>query len=551
MNEFISQANSVGFDITVVLAGLAIFLFGIKTMGDSLKVVAGAKMKSIIDKSTTHPIKGVFVGAFVTGLLQSSSGTTALTISLVRAGLMNLRQAIGIIMGANIGTTMTAVLIGFKLSAYSPYILIVGAVMLMFTKRSRMHHISLLVLSFGALFYGLDIMGGGLKILAKMSMFEDFAIQLNNNSLTGVLLGIVMTLLIQSSSATIGILQSLYGDGLITLKGALPILFGDNIGTTITGILAAIGGSVASKRAAAAHVTFNIIGAVAFLLALPFFYEFVVWISTQFSIEPEMQIAVAHATFNISTTLMLLPFIGGIEWFVTKLIKDDSEEEIKRIVLDEKLLMHSPQDAVTASYSSAIEMALICKKMSIHTRNYALDKNLKSRDKLDVYEEIVNDYNVQISHYLTKIGEAELDEHYNQLQTCLIYSIKDLERIGDHFINLAEDFDLMYDSKEKLTKFALEELINMFECADMLIDSLIDLLTTYSYDKVVNIQEVEEDLDTLTDKAKDGFVDRYKSGVVTGTIVPTLYIDMLSEIERVGDHCENIAIRLARAYHSN
>lgn len=551
MDKFIEQAIDVGFDIGVVLAGLGIFLFGIKTMGDSLKVVAGAKMKAIIDKSTTNPIKGVLVGAFVTGLLQSSSGTTALTISLVRAGLMNLRQAIGIIMGANIGTTITAILIGFKLSKYSPYILIVGAIMLMFSKRSKMHHISMLVLSFGSLFYGLSLMGGGLKVLAKIDLFYDFSVQLSENSIMGIGLGILMTVLIQSSSATIGILQSLYSDGLINLKGALPILFGDNIGTTITGVIAAIGGSVASKRAAAAHVTFNIIGAVIFIAGLTYFYDFVVFMSGKFSLNPDMQIAFAHATFNITTTLLLLPFIGKIEWFVTKLFKEDSDEEFTRIVLDEKLLLHSPQDAVTAAYSSSVEMAIVCKKMCVHTRNYIFEKNLKSRDKLDVYEEIVNDYNLQISNYLTKIGEAELDEFYNQLQTSLIYSIKDLERIGDHFINLTQDFDQLYSSKERLSEYARNDIKEMFDCIDILIDSIIKILEEYDYNLVAEISTVEDKLDILNDSAKDGFVSRYKKGMLTGQLVTTLYVDMLSEVERIGDHCENIALRVSKAYQDN
>ncbi len=548
MNEFFNQAADVGFDVAIVFAGLGIFLFGIKTMGDSLKVVAGAKMKSIIDKSTTNSFNGVLVGAFVTGLLQSSSGTTALTISLVRAGLMNLRQAIGIIMGANIGTTMTAILIGFKLSKYSPYILIVGAIMLMFSKRSKMHHISMVVVSFGALFYGLDVMGGGLKVLAKMDLFYDFSVELSSNSFMGIGLGILMTVLIQSSSATIGILQSLYSDNLINLKGALPILFGDNIGTTITGILAAIGGSIASKRAAAAHVTFNIIGAIIFISILPFFYEFVVLVSEKFSLNNDMQIAFAHATFNISTTLLLLPFINQIEWFVTKLFKEDSDEDITRIVLDEKLIMHSPQDAVTAAYSSSVEMANICKKLSVHTRKYVIDRQMKSREKLDVYEDIINDYNLQISSYLTKIGESELDEHYNMLQTALIYSTKDLERVGDHFINLAKEFDELFASKEKLTQYAIDDLNAMFDNVECLLDNTIELLNEYDYSLVAEIAKLEDNLDMLNDSAKDGFVDRYKNGMLSGQIVTTLYIDMLSEVERIGDHCENIALRLAKIY---
>ncbi|MFV0425245.1 MAG: Na/Pi cotransporter family protein [Bacilli bacterium] len=549
MNEFISQAQDVGFDITTVLSGLAIFLFGIKTMGDSLKVVAGSRMKAIIDKSTNTPVKGVFVGALVTGLLQSSSGTTALAISLVRAGLMNLRQAVGIIMGANIGTTITAILIGFKISKYSPYILIVGAILLMFTRKTKSHNISLLIFSFGALFFGLDLMGSGLKVLADMPLFKEFAVSLAHNKILGLLLGSAMTILIQSSSATIGILQSLYSDGLISLEGALPILFGDNIGTTITAVLASIGGSVASRRAAAAHVTFNVTGTIIFIIIFPLFYSLVVKAADIFDLNPAMQIAFAHATFNVSTTVLLLPFIGVIVWFVTKLIKDEADDEnLERITLDEKLLEISPKDAVTAAYANAIEMVNLCKKMSIRTKKYIFNRDFKSRDKVVIYEEVLNDYNKNISNYLIKIGEAELDEFYTGLQTALIYSTKDLERIGDHFTNLINHFDELFNVKESLTPYAKDEVDKIFEKIDILIDKLAILLETYDEEIVNEIISLEDQVDILNDEAKDGFVHRYKKGMLSGEISATLYIDILSDLERIGDHCENIALRVKKAH---
>lgn len=550
MSEFISQAKGVGFDLATVLSGLAIFLFGIKTMGDSLKVVAGSRMKSIIDRSTTNPVKAVFVGAFVTGLLQSSSGTTALAISLVRAGLMNLKQAVGIIMGANIGTTITAILIGFKISEYSPYILIFGAFMLMFSKKTKSHHIALLIFSFGSLFFGLELMGSGLKVLAKMPMFGEFAVSLANNKILGLLLGSVMTIMIQSSSATIGILQSLYSDGLITLQGALPILFGDNIGTTITAVLASIGGSVASRRAAAAHVTFNIVGTIIFMAIFPLFFGFVTRASDILDLNKAMQIAFAHATFNISTTVLLLPFIGVIVWFVTKLIKDDSDDEnLERIILDEKLVEISPKDAVTAAYANAIEMVELCKKMSRRTKKYIFENDFKSRDKVVVYEELLNDYNKNISNYLIKIGEAELDEHYTMLQTALIYSTKDLERIGDHYTNLIGHFDELFNVKETLTSYAKDEVNSLFDAIDEIIDNVALLLQEYNETTFETIINLEEKIDTLNDEAKDGFVARYKKGMLTGEISATLYVDILSELERIGDHCENIAIRVKKANH--
>jgi phosphate:Na+ symporter len=551
LGTFISQAQAVNFNGLQALAGLAIFLFGIKVMGDTLKVLAGNRMKQLIDRYTTNPVMGVIVGATVTGLIQSSSGTTALTISLVRSGIMNLKQAVGIIMGANIGTTITAILIGFHLSAYAPYFLIVGAFMAMMAKKPRTENYGMLLLGFGALFFGLSTMGDSLKVLADMPLFkEDLAVSLANNKFAGVGLGMCMTLLIQSSSATIGILQTLYSEGVLSLHGALPILFGDNIGTTITAVLAAVGGSIAAKRAAAAHVCFNLIGTIIFLIIFPLFYQYIDWIGHTLNLNKMMQIAFAHASFNVTTTIVLLPFAGGLVFLVTKLIRDTNhEDEVKTsVVLDKKIIEESPEVAVSVAYKATIEMAQICEKMIVQTRKYINTKDYNLVSKIRGYEDIVNDINDRIADYLVEIVAYPLPEKDATLHSNLFYTLKDLERIGDQCINVVKYFDTIYDAKEELTPMALDELMRMFDLLDSIMKNTISLINNPSRDLINTMDLEEEQLDDLEIVVKNGYIERVKNKEPMGATATTVFIDIVSDLERIGDHCYNICTRTKKLF---
>ncbi|WP_423363198.1 Na/Pi cotransporter family protein [Mycoplasma sp. P36-A1] len=544
MQEFISQAQDVNFDLLKVFAGLGLFLFGIKMMGDMLKILAGSGMKSLIDKYTTNPVKAVFVGAATTALIQSSSGTTALTISLVRSGLMNLKQAIGIIMGANIGTTITAILIGFNMTAYAPYFLVVGAFMMMFSKKPKTEHIASLIFSFGCLFYGLDVMGSALKVLADMPLFHELTTQLSNHSISGVLLGVAMTLLIQSSSATIGILQSLYNDGLIDLKGTLPILFGDNIGTTITAILAAVGGTIAAKRAATAHVLFNVIGTSFFMLIYPFFLKYVEWAADGLHLNRKMQIAFAHSSFNIATTIALLPCIGIIAAIVSKIWKEKNEDDfVPTVVLDTSIIAESPNLAVQLAKNATKEMSRICLKMTKRTKEYVVSKDYKLVEKIEGYEEVVNDLNSRISDYLTEISSYPLSPEDNATLNDLLYTLKDLERIGDHCINIMESFEEIYGAKQALTPLALADMLEMFDVCEGILDNINEIIETFNQDFANNVSEKEDVLDSLERNAKQSYMERVKNKEKMDPIPVTLYVDILSDLERIGDLSYNISSR--------
>jgi len=332
------------------LGGLGIFLYGIKSMGDGLQAAAGDRLREILNRMTTNPFLGILAGIIITILIQSSSGTTAITIGLVSAGFMTLRQAIGVIMGANVGTTVTAFVFGLDLGAYALPILAFGVVLIFFFKSPKVNNFGRVFFGFGALFYGLELMGEGVGPLADLAWFSDLMLQLSDNSLLGFAVGTVLTIIVQSSSATIAILQNFYMNDLMDLNAALPVLLGDNVGTTITALLAGLVGTIAAKRAAAVHVVFNLIGAVIFMLILPLFTIYVGYLESVLDLNGRMTIAFAHGSYNLVNMLIHLPLIGFLAWLVTKIVPGkDFSEDYKPVHLDESLMMQSSSLALQAS----------------------------------------------------------------------------------------------------------------------------------------------------------------------------------------------------------
>lgn len=288
------------------LGGLGLFLFSIQYMGEGFQKMAGTRLRDWLDRYTATPIRGVLVGMIVTMIIQSSSGTTILTVGLVSARLMTLRQAIAVIMGANIGTTITAFIIGFKFEEYSYPFLAIGAFLLFFFKKRKFDNVGRVLFGFGGLFAGLQLMSSSLTPLRLSEGFNDIMLSMAEQPVLGVIVGMALTLIMQSSSATIGILQGMYAEGIVDLYAAIPIVFGDNIGTTITAILASLGATIYAKRAALAHLLFNVIGTILFLAVLPLFFNYIEWISGVLHLAPQMQIAVAHGTFNVVNMLSLI-----------------------------------------------------------------------------------------------------------------------------------------------------------------------------------------------------------------------------------------------------
>ena len=526
----------------LLAGGFGIFMLGIQFMGDGLKLLAGSKLKDMIEKYTSNPISGVFVGIITTGLLQSSSGTTALTIGLVRAGLMNFRQAVGIILGANIGTTVTAFLIGLKIKAYALPIIAIGALFYVFSGKKKHVYFGQTVFGFGALFYGLGLMSKAMEPLRDLDLFINTMTTLADNSVLAVIVGGLVTAVVQSSSAVIAIVQELYGQNAIELSGAIPLAIGANIGTTITAAFAAIGGSIASKRSSAAHTSFNIIGAVIFILVMIPFTALIEFITPIFGLNAEMQIAYAHAIFNISMTLLFLPFVNPFVRLIKKLIKSKTgEKEYGTISFDPTLVSQSPTLALEQAKNATVRMAEYVQENMHLAYQYSKTGDHKLIEQYESLENIVNTLEVSIRDFLVLVSHEALNDDTSSTVKYLFQTTKDLERISDHCENIIEFFEQMHDSKETFSEEGWKDYKRLVKLSFEMIEAGIELLQTE--DKVVagRIIEKEEVLDKLERKAKYRHVERAKAGTIKNGIASTIYVDMLDNIERMGDHISNMA----------
>ncbi|MBM7604709.1 phosphate:Na+ symporter [Metabacillus crassostreae] len=523
------------------IGGLGIFLFGIKYMGDGLQRSAGDKLRDILDKFTTNPIMGVLAGIIVTILIQSSSGTTVITVGLVSAGFMSLRQAIGVIMGANIGTTVTAFIIGIKISDYALPIIAVGAVLLFFFKNKRIHNFGQIVFGFGALFFGLELMGGGMKPLRSLQEFHDLTLSMSENPLLGVLVGTIFTVIVQSSSATIGILQELFGQGLMDIRAALPVLFGDNIGTTITAVLASIGASVAARRAALTHVIFNLLGTGIFLIFLPLFTNFVQFLQDAMNLNPEMTIAFAHGSFNLTNTIIQLPLIGLLAWIVTKLIPgDDSMIEYKPKHLDPIFIEQSSSIALGQAKEEVLRMGKFAIIGLEASSEYQKTFSQKNADTAMQLEDAINNLDRKITDYLILISRSEMSSTESEEHSMLMDTVRDIERIGDHFENVVELVGFQITNKVKLTDSAKKDLEEMF---DLTIQTLKDALTALD-DKdtalAMKVLKSEEQIDKMERTLRKKHILRINEGACTGS-AGIVFVDIISNLERIGDHSVNLA----------
>lgn len=533
------------FDVQQMLfefiGGLGIFLFGISFMGDGLQKSAGDKLRDILDRFTTNPFMGVLAGIFVTVLLQTSSGTTAITIGLVSAGFMNLRQAIGVIMGANIGTTITAFIIGIDIGEYALPIFAVGSIMLFFFKSKKVHNMGQIVLGFGALFYGLELMSAGMKPLRTLESFHELTVSMSSNPVLGVVIGTVFTVIVQSSSATIGILQGLFAEGLINIDAALPVLFGDNIGTTITAVLASIGASVAAKRAAATHVLFNLIGTTIFLILLKPFTMLILWFEEIFSLNPEMMIAFAHGTFNVTNTLIQFWFIGLLALIVTKLIPgEDSVIEYKAKHLDPVFIEQSPSIALGQAKEEVLRMGQFAVLGLQETHSYLKTKLQKHADTASQLEDAINNLDRKITDYLVALASSSLSENESEEHSILVDTIRDIERIGDHYENVLELVEYQLSNKVKLTDQAMKELDEMFELTITTVQEAVQALDHKDRQLALDVVKKEETIDKMERKLRKQHILRINEGLCSGQS-GIVFVDIISNLERIGDHAVNIA----------
>lgn len=530
------------------LGGLGIFLFGLNFLGDGLKNAAGDNLRSILNAFTSTPIRSIIAGTLVTVLIQSSSATTVLTVGLVSAGFLSLKQAIGIVMGANIGTTMTAFIIGFDIGAYALPIIAVGSFIIFFSKRAFIQNIGKIIFGFGALFLGLELMGNGMAPLQDMEQFRQIMIAFSDVPLLGVTAGTILTLIIQSSSAMIGILQEMFSQGAMTLTAALPLLFGTNIGSTITAVLASVGASRAAKRTAAAHVIFNLIGTILVLILLSPFTELVVFITDSLNLTPAMQLAFAHGIFNVVNVLIQMWFINQIAVLVSKIVPGEDEivgyDESR---LDHGLIKSSPVMALNQVKTELEYMGSVVMDEVRSVFDYFDSRSEEDFNQALELEEVINQMDLKLTEYLMFISSKELPLRSSNEHTTLVEITKYLERIGDHgehiLQNVKEGNLLAHQTLkdgETIEYLNDDDVVFMFDLIVQNISEAIESFTTNNPKLVEQVLEREKEINMQEEELRKKYIERLNQGIGRPSD-GIMFVDIVSSLERMSDHAVKIA----------
>lgn len=520
--------------------GIGLFLFGIKFMGDGLELAAGSKLKKLLKVLTSNRFLAVLVGFVVTAVIQSSSATTVMVIGFVNAGLMNLTQAVGVIMGANIGTTVTSVLIALDLTDIAPLAIFIGVILMIFFKKKMTTHIGQIICGFGLVFLGMSTMSSSMEPLRDFQPFQDFIINANNPFM-GVMIGLVMTGIIQSSSATIGILQALAGQGLVPIEFAVYVLYGMNIGTCVTALISTAGTKVNSKRAAVIHLLFNIIGTGIFMLITA--YTPYIELLKMISDSTMVQISAAHIIFNVVSTVVLFPFANVLVKFSCWLVpgKEASDEEMHLKYLDERIL-NTPPFAIVQVGKEVKRMAEMAQKNFAAAANALINMDVSEVEKISEREKAINFLNHKITSYLIKINSLDLLENDSKYIGSLFHVVNDIERIGDHALNLSEAAQKSVEDKLTLSDKAKEELRDLFDTTQQLLSGAIEAFDkqTLTVDESFKLYELEEHIDDLSDLYQNTHIARLNNMECT-TEAGMLFVNTITDFERVGDHAINIA----------
>lgn len=552
------------FGFLTMLGGLALFLYGMNTLGDGLAKMAGSRLEQILEKLTSTPIRAVLLGAAVTGVIQSSSATTVMVVGFVNSGIMKLSQAVGIIMGANIGTTVTSWILSLsgvegdslwvqmlKPSSFSPILALVGVVLLLFFKDEKKKDIGTIMLGFAVLMFGMETMSGAVKPLADVPEFTHLFVAFKNPIL-GMLVGAVLTAIIQSSSASVGILQAMCATGAVSFGAAIPITMGQNIGTCVTALISSIGANRNAKRAALVHLYFNLIGTTIFMVV---FYTLNAFLNFAFldSPAPVAGIAVVHTTFNVAATIVLLPFSRGLERLAVLTIPDkgtDVEEQVQKQqtadvdegmkLLDERFLDH-PAFAVAQAKTAAVDMAkLVNEALTLAIPLYQ-DYDKKKVQTICDIEERVDRYEDVLGTYLVRLCAKPLAEHDNHVLTTLLHSISDLERMADHAVNLAQNAQRMKKEKANFSKKAQAELQLFSSAMNEILSLTFTVFENEDAEQAANIEPLEEVIDDLKEEIRTRHIRRLAKGKCTIELGFAL-TDIVTNYERIADHCSNIAV---------
>ena len=538
--------------IITLLGGLALFIFGMNFMSDGLQRSAGDKMRNILAMLTRNPVMGALAGALVTAVLQSSSATTVMVIGFVSAGLMKLPQAISVVLGANIGTTITAQLIAFDIGDYAWLFVATGFIMYFFFKKKELiSYIGQTVFGFGVLFVGINIMGDTMKPLAASQVFVDLMMQVHDIPVLGVLLGTCMTVVVQSSSATIAVLQNLAStagpDGvtsIIGLQGALPILFGDNIGTTITAVLASIGASVTAKRTAAAHVIFNLTGTLLFIWFIPYYAKFIQFISPS-GAEVDVisrQIANAHLCFNLFNTIWFLPLIGVLVKVVTKIVPGKELDRLPSdpVYLDNNVL-EQPFAAIHLAVLELVRLGKMTFSMIVDSQKAFIENDSEAVKRVMETEDTVDELQGKILNYLSAMVSNDSNTEEQGLEIShLMHIAADIEHIGDHCKNIAEFADEKIKKSYEFSDEAYSEIYSCFDLAKRMADDSVTALEKDSRDIAEGVTRLEKSMNAREKELRAHHMARLTQKKCSPEFT-VIYTDVIHDIEKIGDYCTNIA----------
>ena len=542
-------------DFISLLGGLGLFLYGMQMMSNGLEAAAGNRMKKILERLTSNRFLGVLVGAGITAVIQSSSATTVMVVGFVNSGMMTLNQAVWIIMGANIGTTITGQLIALDIGALAPLFAFIGVALIVFVKKQRVHHYGKIIAGLGILFIGMDMMSSSMMPLRESEAFINLMTKFSNPVL-GILAGTIFTAIIQSSSASVGILQALASSGVVGLSQAVYVLFGQNIGTCITAVLASIGTSRSAKRTTIIHLMFNIIGTIIFTI-ICILTPFALFVEGLTPGNVSQQIANMHTIFNITTTILLLPFGNYLAKLATKILPDLPEEKSDVMHLEFIRPIPIENRGETKIGLSAIAITAIKKELqrmtSMARENVTMsfeavrDANTSMLDDIRNREEYIDYLNKEISKYVSRTLVKERNPKDSQYMSALFKVCGNLERIGDHAMNIGEYTNMI---KEKDITFSREvhgQLAMMQEVCEKALD-MIDQIEQvgYSAETLKKIEDLEQQIDDMTEDFRNSQIERMQTGACSdeGCVI---YSEMLTDFERIGDHILNIAQEMSGA----
>ncbi len=551
------------FSVLTLIGGLALFLYGMNVMGQGLERLAGGKLEKLFDRLTSSTIKGVLIGVAVTAIIQSSSATTVMLVGFVNSGIMKLRQSIGIIMGANIGTTVTAWILSLmgiegdtvwirllQPASFTPVLALIGIILFMFLKNEKYKHTGMILLGFAVLMYGMELMTGAVEPLAEIPEFTNILVMFDNPIL-GILAGTVLTAIIQSSSASVGILQALSATGAVTFGSALPIIMGQHIGTCITAIISSVGTSKNAKRVAVIHLLFNIIPTI---LVVAIYYPLNAIFNFAFTgnVVDTFDIAVIHTVFQVVTTIVLLPFSNLLEKLSYVFVRDKETGDLMSDddpVIDSRF-MSAPSFAVAQCKAQTIKMAKLAKR-NISDAISLLNKWDKAvANRVPDTEKTVDKYEDVIGTYLVKLSSQQMSKQDSKTASTILHTISDYERISDHAKNIYESIKELHTKKIEFSKKALAELEVMCRATEEIIGLSITALSENDLYSAYLVEPLEEVIDQLRTKLKSRHIKRLQKGTCSMES-GFVFMDILTSLERVSDHCSNVAVCLIQVNDDN